>query len=114
MKLNSFEQKITEEEYKELKNKQFNSNVISNCVLFGLLVLWLVFSIVIIVIDSTSTLTKIIAPIETLLIVIFIRLLQVIFTKQRRETIKEYEEIQDIQCRAKIEETTKQNLGKNN
>ena len=114
MKLNTYTQKISEEKYKELKEQQFKSNLTSNCIFGSLLVLWFVMCIVVLTVDTIETLTKILMPIEILLIIVFIRLLQVIFTKQRRTQLKEYETILDIQSKTKIQELAKMELAKEN
>ena len=114
MKLNSYTQKISEEKYKELKEQQFKSNLISNCVFGGLLILWFVLCVMILSVDTVETLTKILMPIEIFLLIVFIRLLQVIFTKQRRTQLKEYETILDIQSKTKIQELAKMELAKEN
>ncbi len=114
MKLNTYTQKISEEKYKELKEQQFKSNIISNCILGGLLILWFVLCVVVLSVDTIETLTKILMPIEVFLLIVFIRLLQVIFTKQRRTQLKEYETILDIQSKTKIQELAKMELAKEN
>ena len=114
MKLNYHEQKITEEKYKKLKEQQFNSNLISNCIFGALLVLWAILCIVIFTADKMDLMTKILMPTETLFIFIFIRLLQLILTKQRRTQLKEYETILDIQSKTKIQELAKMELAKEN
>ena len=114
MKLNTYKQKITEEKYKELKEQQFNSNLISNCVFGGLLVLWAILCTMVFSTDKMDLVTKILMITETLFTIIFIRLLQIILTKQRRLQLKEYETILDIQSKTKIQELAKMELAKEN
>lgn len=109
MKINHYKQNLNEEEYKSLKKKLFNSNLIVNCIVLFLSILFTILSLVIIF-STRDTTNKVLTPLISVILIVLIKSIHFAVTQNERKKIADYEELQDIINRTKLQKIAEMEL----